>query len=160
MLPQPNTRLDLTQLHNAIHNYVLSRRESVGFWSGSFETAWAGFVFAGHSSDNVEEATINLIKGELLGEKNPDSLDTPVDVAAYYMSAAFFQKIGLTEVAVEFVRKADIETLNLTASIDLGERFHFFSTPEYLYALALSHSLTEMPMPEILANVNIELSFR
>ncbi len=148
MLPKPGARLDLAQLHSSVHNLVLSRREDVGFWRGPLETAWAGFVFAGHSLPSQDEITINLIKGELLGEKCPSNPRTPSELAACYMVAAFLQRIEAVEFALELLTTTNARVLEIAANIDLGERFHLLSTPEYLYAIVLAHYVTGQPMPD------------
>lgn len=153
MLPQPGAKLDLTQLHSAVHNLVLSRREDVGFWKGPFETAWAGFVFAGHSASNQDEIALNLVKGELLGDKRPADPCSASELAACYMIAAFLQRVNAPEIAKDFITLADTRVLQIAAHIDLGERFHLFSTPEYLYAIVLAHHITQQKMPNEVANM-------
>jgi len=153
MLPQPGAKLDLTQLHSAVHNLVLARREDVGFWKGPFETAWAGFMFAGHSASNQDEIALNLVKGELLGDKRPADPHTASELAACYMIAAFLQRINASEIANDFIALADTRALEIAAHIDLEERFHLFSTPEYLYAIVLAHHSTQQKMPDEVANI-------
>jgi len=148
MLPQPGTKLDLTQLHNAVHNLVLSRREDVGFWKGPFETAWAGFVFAGHSAPNQDQLSINLIKGELLGEKHLATPRNASELAACYMVAAFMQRIETFELANDCITTANARVLEIVTHIDLAERFHLFSTPEYLYTIVLAHHVTGQKIPD------------
>lgn len=150
MFPRPNAKLDLNQLHKAIHNLVLSRREDIGFWNGIFETAWAGHIFAAHSADNQDATAINFIKGELLGNKRPSDLHDTSELAACYMAAVFLNRVKAEETAKEFVIQADKVTEELANHVDLDERFHLFSSPEYLYAIVMAHYVTYVPFsPEI-----------
>lgn len=147
MLPRPGTKLDLTQLHNVVHNLVLSRREGTGFWSGSFESAWAGYIFANHSSSNQDRDILNYIKGELLGEKKPIKIASATELASYYMISSFLKALNADELAIEYLNLADGSLEQIAGNIDLNERFHVLSTPEHLYALVLSHYIASRPIP-------------
>lgn len=148
MLPGPGTKLDLSQLHNVVHNLVLSRREGTGFWRGSFESAWAGYILAKHSLSNQDRDIINYIKGELLGEKSPSKVASATEFASCYMISAFLKAINAEELAIEYLDLADRNLEQLADNVDVNERFHVLSTPEHLYALALSHSLLRRPIPK------------
>jgi hypothetical protein len=152
-LPKPGEKLDLTELHKSIHNIVLSRRKDIGFWEGTLETAWAGFTFAGHSPLNQDETVINLIKGEILGEKRPINPRVESELAACYMISAFLQRINLATTAAEFMDLASSSALEIATHVDPAERFQFFSTPEYLYAIVLAHKVTNRAIPKRIAEV-------
>ncbi|MCB0164254.1 MAG: hypothetical protein KDI79_08520 [Anaerolineae bacterium] len=147
-LPKPGEKLDLAELHKSIHNLVLSRRKDVGFWEGTLETAWAGLTFASHLEVNQDTFVINLIKGEILGDKRPTNPNAESELAACYMIAAFFQEINLSSNAVEFIELANKSALEIATHVDPEERFHLFSTPEYLYAIVLAHQATNRLLPD------------
>lgn len=141
-----NDSLDLRVLHDQIHGLLLSRRKNIGLWENVFETAWAGYVLARHAPENRQEEILNSIKGELLGAKRITTISKPYDLAAAYMVAVFLHQVGAVQNAQDFIFLAERSITNQTPE-NFHERFQFFSTPEYIYAVALASE----HMPESLS---------
>lgn len=133
-----NNSLDLRALHDYVHNLVLSRRQGVAVWQGVFETAWAGYVLAKHDPENKQEEILNLVKGELLGENRLTAITDPYGLASAYMITAFLHKIGAYRDAEEFMDLAEGFAQIYLLSVDWQEKFHFYSTPDYIYAASLA----------------------
>ena len=135
--------LDLRAIHDQIHNLVLSRRRDTAFWEGLFETAWAGYVLAHHSPENRQDEMVNSIKGEILGERRLKEIVTPYDLASCYMIAAFLYSIDVKDDAADFVGMAESFVEANLSNVEWQERFHFYTTSEYVYAACLC--LVQMP---------------
>jgi hypothetical protein len=129
--------LDLRALHDQVHALILSRRRDVGFWEGPFETAWVGYVFSRHAPENQSPSVLNSIKGELLGDRRIQSIAKPYDLAACFMAAAFLQRAGSADGSREYIQMANAFVDTLVGQTDWDDRFHFYSTPDYVYAAAI-----------------------
>ncbi len=132
-----NDSLNLRAIHDQIHSQVLSRRQDTAFWEGLFETAWAGYILAHHAPENRQDEIVNSIKGEILGEKRLKDISKPYDLASCYMIAAFLDSIGVKDDATDFVGMAENFVETNLSSVEWQERFHFYTTPEYVYAACL-----------------------
>jgi len=142
MIPLSDS-LNLRAIHDQIHNLVLSRRKGVAFWENAFETAWAGLILSHHSPENRQDDIVNLIKGEVLGERRLAKITKHYDLAACYMMAVFLQSIAIKDAASEFVALAENFVNSNALTIEWRERFHFYSTSEYVYAASLVYD--QMP---------------
>ena len=133
-----NNSLDLRVLHDYVHNLVLARRQGVAVWQGVFETAWAAYVLAKHAPENKQEEILNLVKGELLGENRLTVITDPYGLASAYMITAFLHKVGAYRDAEEFMDLAEGFAETYLIGVDWQEKFHFYSTPDYIYAASLA----------------------
>ena len=140
-------------IHDQVHNLVLSRRRGIAIWEGVFETAWAGYVIANHATENREEELLNSIKGMIVGERRIQSIKNAYDLASCYMSAAFLFRIGDTDDAIEYIELAETFVNENISHEEIEGRFHFYSTPEYIYAASLNadYALDRISSPSILA---------
>ena len=94
-------------------------------------------MFSRHAPENQSPHVLNFIKGELLGDKRIQSIAKPYDLAACYMAAAFLKRAGSTDGSVEYIQMANAFADTLAGVPNWDDRFHFYSTPEYVYAAAL-----------------------
>jgi hypothetical protein len=133
-----NDPLDTRALHDQIHNLVLSRRQGFGVWKGHFETAWAGYVLTKHSPENRQEEVLNSIKGEILGENRLTAVKDPYGLASAYMIAVFLHQVGADRNGDEFMAMAQEFSLAYLNGVDWEEKFHFFSTADYVFAASLA----------------------
>jgi hypothetical protein len=131
-----NSTSELQDFHSQIHNQLLAQRQGITSWGGLFETAWAALVIARHSPDNRQDEIINALKGEFLGERRLRAINKPYDLATCYMTSAFLTTIEVNDVASEFIKLAE-EFLSKEVRIEWQERFHFYCTPEYVFAASL-----------------------